>query len=207
MNIFKHIFTHDPPEKQFWDWFAAHSEWIFTFETHQSQVFDELTKRIKKVNPGLVFELAAKRDADGRREFIVSADGIRTTFPAVVHLVQQAPKLDTWRWTAFRPASTGTPSLVMGDMEFSYAEFSFSYTKRSDTMIDIILYVSTYDPKDKRVLMASCILLDMLLGEFDAAMRLGGVAIKRLKEKEMGVRTYPFTKLRSIVEECKKTLQ
>lgn len=69
------------PEQSFWAWFQNNQDFLFDFEKDQERVFDRLATEMHKVNPSLTFEFGPKED--GRREFTISADGIRKAFPAV----------------------------------------------------------------------------------------------------------------------------
>src|SRR5882757_1127351 len=92
------------PQEVFWIWFAQHQAELFDFETDQERLFDQLAIQLQKVQPNLTFEFGPKDG--GKREFVISAGGIKAAFPAVVFLADVAPALDQWRVTAFRPRRT-----------------------------------------------------------------------------------------------------
>src|SRR5271156_6235052 len=92
------------PEKAFWDWFVCHEPKLFSFRAHRDDeresVFDELAAQLQRVHPDLAFEFGPN---EARREFVISAGGIKGAFSSVSSLVGSAPILDRWRITAFRP--------------------------------------------------------------------------------------------------------
>jgi len=92
------------PQEVFWIWFAQHQAELFDFETDQERLFDQLAIQLQKVQPNLTFEFGPKDG--GKREFVISAGGIKAAFPAVVFLADVVPALDQWRVTAFRPRRT-----------------------------------------------------------------------------------------------------
>ncbi len=88
----------------FWIWFIQHELELLEFnptrEAEQEALFDRLATELNKVNALLTFEFGPPAP---RREFVISAAGIREAFPAVIRLVNAAPILERWRVTAFRP--------------------------------------------------------------------------------------------------------
>jgi hypothetical protein len=74
----------------FWDWFMANQNMIYEFEKGQQRIFHELTLRLERVNKNLTFELSSIRE-DGKRDFIISTDGIKSAFPAVEMLFRKPP--------------------------------------------------------------------------------------------------------------------
>ena len=59
-----------------------------------------MQSQLRKRNDVLAFEFSMNID-DGKREFIISADGILSAFPDVIQLVDSAPNLDQWAIAAF----------------------------------------------------------------------------------------------------------
>src|SRR6187399_703219 len=87
-------------EEKFWKWFQANEARLFDFERDQDRVFAELGPAMKKVHSNLTFEFGPKKD--GQREFVISADGIKDAFPAVIALADKAPELPRWNIIKFR---------------------------------------------------------------------------------------------------------
>jgi hypothetical protein len=90
--------------ENFWKWFAKHEPKLFNFdfgqEIERERLFDEVGSELQKVDPDLTFEFGPK---ETRREFVVSAGGIKRAFPAVASLVAVAPAFERWQFFAFRP--------------------------------------------------------------------------------------------------------
>lgn len=89
-------------EKRFWKWFQKNEDQLFNFERNQEPIFDDLQKRMTAVAQNLTFLFGPIRD-DGKREFIISADGRAESFPAVEALHDAAPLLPRWIWIKYRP--------------------------------------------------------------------------------------------------------
>src|SRR5580698_4047505 len=88
----------------FWKWFTEHEVEFLDFEAdHEIErewLFDILQTQLKQVHSGLTFEFGPKGQT---REFIISADGIKSAFPFVSALVAAAPKFERWQISGFRP--------------------------------------------------------------------------------------------------------
>jgi hypothetical protein len=74
---------------------------LFDFERDQDRIFDRLAAEMHKVDHDLTFEFGPKEN--GKREFIISADGNIRTFPKVETLYAAAPVLPHWTIIKFRP--------------------------------------------------------------------------------------------------------
>ena len=90
------------PEAEFWKWFQDHEKELYDFEKDQQRVFGQLNGALAKVDADLTFEFGPK-EQDGKREFVISAGGIRSAFPKVEALWLAAPKLERWVVIKFRP--------------------------------------------------------------------------------------------------------
>ena len=88
-------------EADFWKWFQRNEVALFEFEHNQEAIFDRLAAEMHKVHPSLTFEFGPKEN--GRREFVISADGIKDAFPKVKSLYASAPAMARWKFVKFRP--------------------------------------------------------------------------------------------------------
>jgi hypothetical protein len=100
MNLQLNKAPSKQPLVNFWNWFVDHEEELLTFESDRERIFDMLATELNKIDPALCFELGPN---DPRIEFVISAGGIKSAFPAVSALVDAAPTLERWQITAFRP--------------------------------------------------------------------------------------------------------
>ncbi|QGQ44494.1 hypothetical protein [Metabacillus sediminilitoris] len=154
----------------FWTWFIKHSDEFFHLdENNVEPLFKSLSKQLAKINRDLTFEFSVEL-IDGKREFIISADGIYSTFPDVINLVEAAPKLDHFIITAFRQRGKEF-TIQYNEVELDPADIFFSYEAYSGDQIDIVLYIKGYtDNQDLDG--AVFILLDTLIGEYDVATKI-----------------------------------
>ena len=98
------MFGWKPTPKAFWKWFVRNEAMLFDFEKDQEKTFHLLATELQKIHSSLTFEFGPK--INSIRDFVISADGIRAAFPAVIELAGAAPTLERWRVIAFRPRRT-----------------------------------------------------------------------------------------------------
>jgi len=163
------------PEENFWKWFQSNENSLFDFENDRERTFDRLGAEMHRVNPNLTFEFGPKED--GRREFVISADGIREAFPAVEALYAAAPSLSRWKFVKFRPRRK--PS------DISYAGVSIRAAsvsvqiRPSGKMADITVFIPGYTQAAYQTYAAIAFLfLDGALGEYDVETRVGRVSVE-----------------------------
>ena len=122
---------------EFWKWFEAHEDEIFHFERKREKIFDKLASRLCRVHPDLVFEFSSV--SEGRREFVVSAGGIKGAFPEVAALVRAAPAFPRWQVIAFRQRRD-IPDIRCGDKALNRDAVFFDYIP-AGAKIDVLVFV------------------------------------------------------------------
>jgi hypothetical protein len=161
------------PEKDFWDWFVRHEPQLFGFradsEHQRESLFDELAAQLQKVHPDLTFEFGPN---EARREFVISAGGIKGAFSSVSSVVGSAPLLDRWRITAFRQRRN--PVIVVEFRGKRVNPKDVQFTLLSDgKMPGVRLFIPGYQETDSDLKTIGYLLLDESLGEYDVESRLG----------------------------------
>ena len=189
-------------QKAFWQWFDAHQDEIFDFEVDQERIFDELSEQLVRVHPRLTFEFGPP-NAD-RREFVISADGMREAFPAVSSLVAGAPKLDRWLVTAFRPRRTPINSVQIGETRVDPGKVEFSLLTKG-SVITIQLFIPGFKEDDVTLKQIAYIMLDDALGEYDVETKVGPIQMLP-SESTSTTRRYPFAELPSLFDQLASTL-
>lgn len=167
------------PEQNFWKWFQENEAVLFDFEKDQERMFDKLLTQMHRVQPNLTFEFGPKEN--GRREFIISADGIKEAFPKVESLYASAPALPRWKFVKFRPRRE--------PFDISYAGVNVVAksvrvdAERQGQKADVTVFVPNYSKAQNRAYSAIVfLLLDQALGEYDVETRVGAIEIEDLAE-------------------------
>ncbi|MBP7966752.1 hypothetical protein KAZ66_00620 [Candidatus Woesebacteria bacterium] len=192
-------------EQSFWDWFSAKSDKLFFFELYQEKLLPETLHQIQQIHPDLVFEISP--ELDGKRDFIISANGLKEAFPAVIDLVRSAPQFDSWNIIPFRQRKKDLDMEVeIEDVILSPDEILFDYDY-DDNKVNLDVYVEDVDSEDSRVYHIVFILLDNIIGEYDVEMKIGRIDIYTLDETKSVSHLHPLSDLPRIVDNLgKKTV-
>ena len=160
-------------EQRFWQWFIEHESELYRlqFETSgdREHVFDELSAQIRQLDPHLTFEMGSQ---GSKCEFIISADGIKDAFSAVLKLFRAAPKLERWHVTAFRPRRTALRSVELADKKIAPEDVTFSLLSNG-SLVGIHLFIPGFREQDASYKSIGYLLLDESLGEYDVETRVG----------------------------------
>lgn len=168
-------------EEVFWKWFQKNEASIFDFEKNQEKVFDQLTTEMHKVDPNLTFEFGPK--AEGKREFIISADGIKSSFPKVESLFSAAPQnLNKWIFIKYRPRRE------LFDIQYNgvtvKADSVFIDLEPDGNNIGITLFIPGFTEANSKTFRGiAYLLLDQALGEYDVETRVGYIEVKSVMSK------------------------
>ncbi len=169
-----------PREHEFWDWFSKNEDRLFHFERDQERVFSELIAAMHKVHPDLTFEFG--QVTDGRREFVISAGGHRTAFPAVESLYNLAPSLARWTFTKFRPRRPAM-TLQIEDVRISPDDIEVSMTDEGERTGLTVFIRGFKKAKEEQYLCAAFVMLDHAIGEYDMETKVGSVDVKPIEEQ------------------------
>jgi hypothetical protein len=174
----------------FWKWFVEHEAELFDFESDPERIFRQLAAALHRVHPDLTFEFGPKQE---KREFVISAGGIKSAFPAVVALAKAAPELPRWRVTAFRPRRWPVNVVEMEGKRVDPDEVHFSLLSNG-TKAGIHLFVPDFREGDAVLTQIAYLLLDEALGEYDVETRLGLIEILP-PEAQSEEERYPLAEL------------
>ena len=176
---------------EFWKWFALNEEKFFNeIEKDTDSVVTLINEKLKNINPELEFEITLEIEED-KRNFIISADGVVDLFDLVISFCKKARDYKYWRIIPFRP------SLDYKDVFFTY--------KQIEMGIDIEVYVRGYEGTDNRYVHIYFLLLDSLVGEYDAVTIIKNTQIFPLSNN-MIADINPFPDLLGIIDNLKRII-
>ena len=160
-------------ETQFWHWFQQHHDELFHFERDQEPTFDRVNAAIGAVDHDLTFEFGPVRD--GKREFVISAAGLKRAFPAVERLYNARPILDRFHVTAFRPRRPVVNNIKYGDLTIKARDVYYHLCRDKDPgKIGVLLFLPGYSEDQESVYrQIGYLFLDDALGEYDVEMKVG----------------------------------
>lgn len=171
--------------QKFWRWFVEHEQDLLNFEKDRERVFDELANELQKVDCDLTFEFGPK---EAKREFVVSAGGVKRAFPAVTALTAAAPRLENWEITAFRQRRGALETIEFGDKRVDPKDVRFALLDNGK-IAGIYLFIPGYQDHDIDFKQIGYLLLDALLGEYDVEM---GVGLIKMFAPEANIRGERF---------------
>lgn len=178
------------PQQAFWNWFVEHETELMGFEADRERVFDELAAQLQKVDRDLTFEFGPKC---ARREFVISAGGIRRAFPSVAELVAAAPALERWQVTGFRPRREPSKVVEFAGKRIHPKDVQFTLLDDGKTP-GIYLFIPGYTEGDATLKQIGYLLLDDALGEYDVESNLGLIKMFPPETHTAGERR-PFSEL------------
>jgi hypothetical protein len=188
-------------QQTFWQWFSDHEGELFEFERNQEQIFDQLAARLRKVDPDLTFEFGPKRE---KREFVISAGGIKRAFPEVSALVAAAPSLRRWRVTAFRPRRPPPNVVEFRGKRVDPKDVQFSLLDNGK-IAGIYLLIPGFREEDADLKQIGYLLLDDALGEYDVESKLGLIKMLAPEAHTSGDR-HPFSELPRLFDQLVASL-
>jgi len=189
--------------RNFWNWFLA-NEHLFYFgtenEDERENLFKKISGKLKKFNETIVYEFSPIKK-DNTKEFCISADGMKDAFADVKSIVNLAPEHEHWEFTAFRQrVQSESLEIKMGEIKIGYEDIYFRCGEQ-EGKFGIEFNIRDYYESDM-LQNAVIILLDSLLGEYDAVMEIDFVDWKKL-DKSKKKRYFRFVELRKIIDDRK----
>lgn len=165
--------------KGFWEWFLTKEKDFYQTvakgnqEAIEKDFFDSIAPQLSQINGGYYF-LTGMSD-DSTAELVITADGEIRNIVFVEELIEAAPKLDHWKFTALKSEKNiENVGVEMGDYRFS-KENIFFYSKEQTEYPDEIDLVFVYDGNDDNkdaITTGVCIFLDSFLGELNFATQI-----------------------------------
>lgn len=194
-------------EEAFWNWFVLHESELFNLrldrEEERERIFDELAAQLQKVHPDLTFELGLGPH-EARREFVISAGGIKRAFPKVSSLAGAAPPLDRWKVIGFRPRRNAVNVFEFRGKRVDPKDVQFTLLSNGK-MLGVRLFIPGYQETDADMKQIGYLLLDESLGEYDVESRLGLIEMLSPETRTEGPR-HPFAELPKQFDELAASL-
>ena len=166
---------------EFWRWFEANSSsyHALNFENteRRDELFADLGERLEKIDENIAFEFG-KLDND-LMDFVISASGIVETFPVVKKLVDAAPQIPNWKFTAFRQRKDEVVTIEMGGINID-RNTTLAKLYKDDGKIGIVLFLPGYEETPNQTFeQIGFLLLDQTLGEYVVGTQVGFVEFEK----------------------------
>jgi hypothetical protein len=187
MRFLKNIFGKKENTIQsysdFWHWFQQNEKQFFKVIKQHTNIekafFDKLSPKLQQLKNGLFF-LTGMSD-NNTAELIITPDGIVKNIVFVEELVNAAPTLTNWKFTALKPATEiENLSIKMAGYHFDSEHLSFYENSHQDfpDEIDITIVHQDLTEKNKsEITTGTFIFLDNLLGELNFATTIDNLTV------------------------------
>ena len=174
----------------FWSWFKEHSvDYLHlndndTNEEKKEELLDGLLEELHRYCNQLYFEIGGAPGED--QELVITAEGKVDYFKNVEELVNRAPHIENWNFTAFLQPQDLDYTSNFGDVELKPGDTWFLplNSKSKPMSIGLRICVPNYEIlKDSKWLKAAVFkILDHVLGEESFALDVNHVEISNLPE-------------------------
>lgn len=181
--------------EDFWKWFQRHERSFYNAVQKKdndiivSDFFEKLSPRLNELREGFYY-LTGMYD-ENTVELVFTADGIIKNIVFVEELVQSAPELDGWKFTALKPAlSVQDINIYMGNYQFGKDNISFYYDEHDafpDEIGITVVHTDLTEENREHIVNGTYIYLDNILGELNFASIIDSLSIigKNEAEKEL----------------------
>jgi len=185
MGIFDKVFGKQQDEhkheiksyKDFWDWFTTKEKVFYDIVKSRTNIeadfFDIISPKLHQINEGFYF-LSGMSD-DSTAELVITAEGEIKNIVFVEEIINAAPKLENWKFTALKPEMNLESGISMEGYQFT-TENIFFYANDIEGYpdeIDITFVYENLNTENKNsVVTGVCIFLDNFLGELNFATQI-----------------------------------
>jgi hypothetical protein len=184
------LFKKEVTPDEFWNWFLENEEEFFDLEEYPEPVLRKILAQFKKLNTETIFEIGPVKE-NGKRDFIISADGHLEHFDTVKKLVEMAPECKRFDFVAFRQRKEDMGEIQIGPHRLGFDDYFFKH-EIEEGKINILLFIRGYQELDVFKL-ASMLVLDAIAGEYDVETKIGSIDFAAYEEQEdvLNIRRLP----------------
>lgn len=183
----------EPAQHPFWGWFIRTIAPLGAAGLDEDDIVARIDAEFSKYHPDLAFELWGP-DGD-TVDFVISADGRTELFGEVLDVVRSAPRIPGWRIVAFRPRRSIRARVSAMGHQLSGDQIWY-HCEPEDGRLRVSLFVEDIDDDNWDILCASaCVLLDMALGEFDAATKIAALEHYPMNDETRTLAPKPLAQL------------
>lgn len=185
---------------EFWKWFLDNEARFYDAVKSQDNVqfafVNPVFNKLSQVREGAYLLVGMMND--NTAEVIFTAEGRLLSFPYISEIVDAAPEIENWQFTAFKPSMDFPDfAISMGPKIFSTENIFFYADEDSDFPDEIsikLVYSDSYDD-DQRDLIenGTFIFLDNYLGEVKTATQIDTLSVEHDVSPE--IKIIPITKL------------
>ncbi len=188
------LFKDTHQVSKFWNWFNRN---IANFESHNTAVLEkvlqELNIQLKKVCPGIFAEVS--KTSEGQYNLVISTGGCTNRIKVVKELIDNAPTIPNWKFTAFKQKVNSDFTILYKNLEFTPSKMYF-YPIHHNECLDVIVYIKDINGFDYVVIANFGFKsLDNILGEYDCITKLRHIDFQDLNTEPNKACLLPLSEL------------
>jgi hypothetical protein len=184
----------------FWNWFQDNHHTIKTIVNqtpeNQKHITFWINKNLNYYCRELDFIIVFPKNLTSKFEFIITANGNKNYFHELITLVDNAPLLKSWKFTAFIQPTTEIDKMMKGldepyifqDITLKISELKFKPLLYNENIekLDIIIFLKNYNLlcDTKTLKQTIYIILQELLGEKVLSQKISLVQLAETTNKE-----------------------
>jgi hypothetical protein len=188
----------------FWNWFQNNEKTFFNVvKTHKNiekGFFDKLSPKLAELKDGF-FYLTGMFD-DNTVELVLTADGNTRNIVFIEELVEQAPKIYGWKFTALKPAMDIENVVInMAGYKFDSENLFFysnDYAEYPDEVDICVVHNEMTEENKQQIGNGTYIFLDNYLGELDFVHKIDNLKIIGMQQAEKEL--VPIAKLKDFLD-------
>jgi len=206
MSFIKKLFRREEPINSyaaFWSWFCENEKRFYKVIREKANVeknfFDKISPRLNQLKDGF-FYLTGMFD-ENTVELVFTADGAVKNIVFIEELVNAAPKLDGWLFTAMKPAmDIKNLSIEMSGYKFNDKNLSFFANEHMNfpDKIDVTVIHNDFDDENKtKITNGTYIFLDNFLGEMNFVTTIDTISV--VGKEDTSKELIPIAKLKDFL--------
>lgn len=207
MSFIKNIFSKKNAPinsyEDFWNWFSNNQKAFFNVVKSKGNIekgfFDKLSPKLNELKDGFYYLTGMYND--DTVELVITADSTIKNIAFVEDLVNAAPSIDGWKFTALKPAlDIENVCINMSGYQFDKENLHFYSNDHQDypDEIDITIVHDDLNEENRSTITNGIyIFLDNYLGELEFATTIDNLAIAGKSEAEKEL--IPIDKLKSFL--------
>ncbi|OAB30620.1 hypothetical protein SAMN05444395_11126 [Flavobacterium fryxellicola] len=184
----------------FWNWFQDNNQTIKNLinETpkNQKHIAFWINKNLNYYCREIDFIIVFPKKENSKAEFIITANGNKNYFHELITLVDNAPLLNSWKFTAFIQPTTEIDKMMKGlddpyifqDITLKISELKFKPILYDENIkkMDIMIFLKNYNLlcDTKTLKQAIYVILQELLGEERLHQKISLVQLAQMTNKE-----------------------
>jgi hypothetical protein len=190
---------------QFWNWFKDNNK-AYTFlnsvdEEAKEKLLNDFLEQLHKYCDNIYFEIGGYPDED--QELIITAEGDKNYFDQVEELVNAAPKIEGWRFIAFKPPMPHNFKSKWDDLELNTEDMWFlplSNDKTQELGIRVCFNNQDLIQDNETLTPLLYKMLDTIVGEKSFALDIHYVDTDLLPDNPEEEGLYPILELPKYIE-------